>query len=105
MSGYQSNGNGGGSSSSTTRTPQSVPVIRQESVRAIADDSQAVLLDQCPYLIYAQTKSYRDVPKLAARAGTNPFFKDNKTPVQPRKPKRKKKVDEVAILLKAYGAK
>jgi type IV secretory pathway TraG/TraD family ATPase VirD4 len=103
--GWNSNSNGGGSTSSTTTTPHSVPVIRQESVRAIADDSQVVLLDQCPYLIYAQTKIYREVPKLAARAGKNPFFNDNKSPAKGRTPKRKKKVDEVAILLKAYGTK
>jgi type IV secretory pathway TraG/TraD family ATPase VirD4 len=104
-SGYQTNASGGGNTSSTTRTPHSVPVIRQESVRAIADDSQVVLLDQCPYLIYARTKRYTEIPKLAARAGKNIFFNDNNPRVKARKPKRKKKVDEVALLLKAYGAK
>ena len=67
-----------------------------------------VLLDQCPYLIFAETKVYFEVPQLAARAGENPFFK--KKPAgsssKSKKPKTKRrKVNEVAILLNEYGTK
>jgi type IV secretory pathway TraG/TraD family ATPase VirD4 len=88
-------------SSSRTVTPHSVPVIRAEEVRGIADDSQVVLLDECPYLIYAETKSFKDVPELLARAGQNPFWKEKKPDAQPekvQKTKKRKPVDEVEIL-------
>jgi hypothetical protein len=78
--------------------PKGVPVIRQEEVRGIDDDSQVVLLDQCPHLVFAQTKIYLDIPELAARAGKNPYFHKSR----PFKPTRQR-VDEVAHLLKDYG--
>jgi type IV secretory pathway TraG/TraD family ATPase VirD4 len=99
----QSGMHGSSSSNSSTATPHGVPVIRAEQVRGIADNSQVVLLDQCPYLIYAETKSYLEIPQLASRAGKNPFWIDGPAP-KPKRRKRKK-VDEVAILLKRYGTK
>ena len=72
-------------------------------VRAIPDDCQLVLLDKVPYLIYAEKRSFLDVPEHRARAGKNPFWNDP-APEAPRIVE-KKKVDEVAILLKDYGRK
>lgn len=93
-------GTGSGSSRSVSRSQRGAPVIRQEQCRAIEDDSQAVLLDGCPHLIYAQTKSYQDVPHLAKRAGQNPFWKKQQAAKAKAKPR--KKVDEVAILTKIW---
>jgi type IV secretory pathway TraG/TraD family ATPase VirD4 len=99
----QSGPQGSSSSSSSTTTAVGVPVIRQEEVRGIPKDCQAVILDECPHVLFAETKGYWEIPETAKRAGENPFFDKEKS--GKAKPKRRKKVDEVAILLKAYGAK
>jgi type IV secretory pathway TraG/TraD family ATPase VirD4 len=101
----QSSPQGSSSSRSTTATPHGVPVIRQEEVRGISDNSQVVLMDQCPYLIYAETKIFKEVPKLAARAGKNPFWKDSPAPKPQSRKQKRKNINEVAILLKDYGIK
>jgi len=96
--------NSGGSSTSTTTTPHTVPVIRSYELRGISQNSQIVMMDECKHLIFAETKVFKDIPGIAARAGENPFW--DAKPEKVKKPSnRKKKVDEVAILLKAYGRK
>jgi hypothetical protein len=54
--------------------------------------------------LFAETKGYWEIPGTAKRAGENPFF-DKEKSGKPKPKRRKKNVDEVAILLKAYGAK
>lgn len=90
----------GKSSSSSTVSPHTVPLIRSQEVRSVSRKYQIVRMDGCPHLIFCENRPFYDMPELKARAGENPFFKDNKAPGA--RPKRKK-VDEVAILLKAYG--
>jgi type IV secretory pathway TraG/TraD family ATPase VirD4 len=102
-----SSGGAGGwsSNNSTSRTPHGVPVIRSEMVRAIPANRQLVMLDQVPYLIYAEKRSFLEVPEHRARAGQNPFWSDDQRPTSASETKRKKKIDEVALVLKDYGHK
>jgi hypothetical protein len=68
-------------------------------VRGIPGSHQVVLMDEVPYLIYCETRSYLDISEHRARAGRNPFWND---PPPAAKAERKSQVDEVQILLKAY---